>query len=144
MKAESQSLKRIFQGAMRYTVPLYQRPYVWRRDEHDPEKDRLGPFWEDVKQTVDRLVEHEQLLRAAGDPDKLAPMTPHFFGAVVIDEPEKVEGGVVAHEIIDGQQRLTTAQQRSPQSWIPTPPRSPPRTASRSAVATSPTSSRRG
>jgi len=31
MKAESQSLERIFQGAMRYTVPLYQRPYVWRR-----------------------------------------------------------------------------------------------------------------
>lgn len=110
MKAESQSLKRIFQGAMRYTVPLYQRPYVWRHAEGDPEKDRLGPFWDDVKQTVDRLVEHEQLLEAAGDPDKLAPMTPHFFGAVVIDEPEKVEGGVVAHEVIDGQQRLTTAQ----------------------------------
>jgi hypothetical protein len=110
VKAESQSLKRIFQGAMRYAVPLYQRPFVWRRDEADPERDRLGPFWEDVKQTVDRLVEHEQLLRAAGDPDKLAPMTPHFFGAVVIDEPEKVEGGVVAHEVIDGQQRLTTAQ----------------------------------
>ncbi len=95
---------------MRYTVPLYQRPYVWRRDENDPERDRLGPFWEDVKQTVDRLVEHEQLLRVAGDPEKLAPMTPHFFGAVVIDEPEKVRGGVVAHEVIDGQQRLTTAQ----------------------------------
>lgn len=110
MKAESQSLKRVFQGAMRYTVPLYQRPFVWRHVEDDPENDRLGPFWEDVKQTVDRLVEHEQLLEKAGDPDKLAPMTPHFFGAVVIDEPERVEGGVVAHEVIDGQQRLTTAQ----------------------------------
>ena len=78
--------------------------------EDDPEHDRLGPFWEDVKQTVDRLVEHEQLLRAAGDPDKLAPMTPHFFGAVIIDQPEKVDGGVVTHEVIDGQQRRTTAQ----------------------------------
>ncbi len=110
MKAESQSPKRVFQGAMRYTVPLYQRPYVWRHVPNDPEDDRLGPFWEDVKQTVDRLVEHEQLLAAAGDPDKIAPMTPHFFGAVVIDQPEKVGGGVVAHEVIDGQQRLTTAQ----------------------------------
>jgi hypothetical protein len=110
MKAESQSLKNIFQGAVRYAVPLYQRPYVWRRAENDPENDRLGPFWEDVKQTVDRLVEHEQLLRQAGDPEKLAPMTPHFFGAVVIDQPEKVGGGVVVHEVIDGQQRLTTAQ----------------------------------
>ncbi len=110
MRAEAQSLKRIFQGSIRYAVPLYQRPYVWRRIEDDPENDRLGPFWDDVKQTVDRLVEHEQLLEAAGDPDKLAPMTPHFFGAVVIDQPEKVTGGVVAHEVIDGQQRLTTAQ----------------------------------
>jgi hypothetical protein len=67
MKAESQSLKRIFQGAMRYEVPLYQRPFVWRWDEDDPEKDRLGPFWGDVKQTVDRLVKHEQLLVAAED-----------------------------------------------------------------------------
>lgn len=57
MRAEAQSLKRIFQGAMRYSVPLYQRPYVWRHSEDDPENDRLGPFWEDVKQTVDRLVE---------------------------------------------------------------------------------------
>ncbi|HEY2354890.1 MAG TPA: DUF262 domain-containing protein [Gaiellaceae bacterium] len=110
MKAEAQSLKRIFQGAMRYTVPLYQRPYVWQYLEDDPENDRLGPFWEDIKQTVDRVVEHGRLLKAAGDPDKLAPMTPHFFGAVVIDQPEKVSGGVVAHEVIDGQQRLTTAQ----------------------------------
>ena len=110
MKAEAQSLKRIFQGAMRYGIPLYQRPYVWRHVEDDPENDRLGPFWEDVKQTVDRLVAHERLLKAAGDPEKLAPMTPHFFGAVVIDQPERVAGGVVVHEVIDGQQRLTTAQ----------------------------------
>ena len=42
-----------------------------------------------MKQTVDRRVEHERLLKAAGDPEKLAPMTPHFFGAVVIDQPGK-------------------------------------------------------
>lgn len=34
---------------MRYAVPLYQRPYVWRREPDDPTIDRLGPFWEDVK-----------------------------------------------------------------------------------------------
>jgi hypothetical protein len=37
-------------------------------------------------------------------------MTPHFFGAVVVDQPERVVGGIVTHEVIDGQQRLTTAQ----------------------------------
>jgi hypothetical protein len=95
---------------MRYNAPSYQRPYVWRHAEDEPEDDRLGPFWDDVKQTVERLVEHERLLKAAGDPDKLAPMTPHFFGAVVVGEPEKGGGGIVMHEVIDGQQRLTTAQ----------------------------------
>jgi hypothetical protein len=59
------SLKRSFGGgAIRYCIPLYQRPYVWRHVEGDPENDRLGPFWEGVKQTVDRLVEHEPLLKA--------------------------------------------------------------------------------
>jgi hypothetical protein len=72
---------------MRYDIPLYQRPYVWRNAPDDPEDDRLGPFWEDVKDTVDRLVEHDRLLKAAGDPEKLAAMTPHFFGAVVVDQP---------------------------------------------------------
>lgn len=110
MKAESQALKRIFQGATRYTVPLYQRPYVWEHVPNEPERDRLGPFWDDVKQTIDRLVDREKLLsQADGDAEKLAPMASHFFGAVVIDEPE-TEGGVVAHEVIDGQQRLTTIQ----------------------------------
>ncbi|MFL4473772.1 DUF262 domain-containing protein [Paeniglutamicibacter sp. MACA_103] len=110
MKAESQSLKRIFQGSVRYEVPLYQRPYVWQHREEDPENDRIGPFWDDVKQTVDRLVDHRRLEQQAGDPSKVAPMTPHFFGAVVIGEPSTGKGGVVAQEVIDGQQRLTTSQ----------------------------------
>lgn len=95
---------------MRYEVPLYQRPYVWQHREDDPENDRLGPFWDDVKQTVDRLVDHRRLEQQAGDPTKVAPMTPHFFGAVVIGEPSTGKGGVVAQEVIDGQQRLTTSQ----------------------------------
>jgi hypothetical protein len=110
VKAESQSLQRVFQGTVRYSVPLYQRPYVWRHDPDSPEDDRLGPFWDDVKQTIDRLVEHERLVEAAGDPDKVAAMTPHFFGAVVVDGPSKVAGGITSHEVIDGQQRLTTAE----------------------------------
>ena len=34
-------------------------------------------------------------------------MTSHFFGAVVLDEPVK-DGQITTHEVIDGQQRLTT------------------------------------
>ncbi len=65
MKAEAQSLKSIIQAAICYLVPLYLRPYVWRHIGDSPENDRLGSFWDDVKQTVDRLVEHERLLKAA-------------------------------------------------------------------------------
>lgn len=110
MRAEALSLKRIFQGAVRYVAPSYQRPYVWEHVEDEPESDRLGPFWEDVKQTVERLIAHDRLLKSAGDPERVAPMTPHFFGAVVIGEPEKGPAGIMLHEVVDGQQRLTTAQ----------------------------------
>ncbi|WP_196249409.1 DUF262 domain-containing protein [Rhodococcoides fascians] len=109
MKAESQTFQDIFESTVRYAVPLYQRPYVWRHVPNDPEDDRLGPFWDDVSQTVDRYLEHQTLIAAAQDPDKIAPMTPHFFGAVVVDKPVR-EGKIHTHEVIDGQQRLTTAQ----------------------------------
>lgn len=110
MKAESLTLKKVFQGETRYEVPLYQRPYVWRHDEKDPANDRLGPFWEDIEQTIGRLIEHNKLIEQAEDAHKVLPMAGHFFGAVVVDRPEKDSSHVTTHEVIDGQQRLTTAQ----------------------------------
>ena len=111
MRADARSLRSIFQGATQYVVPIYQRSYVWQYREDEPEKDRLGPFWEDVRQTVERLVDYDRLLASAdGDAARVAPMAPHFFGAVVVDQPHRSPDGVTLYEVIDGQQRLTTAQ----------------------------------
>lgn len=108
MKADAKPLKRLLPGTDRYVVPLYQRPYVWVHDANDPEKDRLGPYWTDIKETADAYMERSKLVaQADGDESRVAPMTPHFFGAVVIDQPVK-EGEVTTQEVIDGQQRLTT------------------------------------
>ncbi|MBC7596337.1 MAG: DUF262 domain-containing protein [Kineosporiaceae bacterium] len=108
MDAHAKSFQLMFQGTSRYNVPLYQRPYVWKHHKEEPEKDRLGPYWADVKETIDAFVAHSRLVKsAAGDASKVAAMTPHFFGAVVIDGPVK-EGQITTHEVIDGQQRLTT------------------------------------
>ena len=108
MKADAKPLKKLLPGTDRYVVPLYQRPYVWMHDANDPEKDRLGPYWTDVKETTDAYLERSMLVtQAGGDESRVAPMTPHFFGAVVIDQPIK-EGEVTTQEVIDGQQRLTT------------------------------------
>lgn len=98
----------MLQGTTRYDVPLYQRPYVWKHYKDDPEKDRLGPFWADVKETIDAYVAHSRLVASAdGDTSKVAAMTSHFYGAVVVDGPVK-DGQITTHEVIDGQQRLTT------------------------------------
>lgn len=108
VKADAKPLKKLLPGTDRYVVPLYQRPYVWVHVPDDPEKDRLGPYWTDVKETADAFIERAKLVAQAGDDEtKVAPMTPHFFGAVVIDQPVK-DGEVTTQEVIDGQQRLTT------------------------------------
>ncbi|WP_425843673.1 DUF262 domain-containing protein [Agrococcus sp. TSP3-2-1] len=108
MKAAAVTLRTLLQGTDRYEIPLYQRPYVWESRPGEPESDRLGPFWEDVKETTDAYLERARLVRqVGGDEEKVAPMTPHFFGAVVIDLPSK-SGEVTTQEVIDGQQRLTT------------------------------------
>lgn len=108
MRAYANPWAKILQGTVRFEVPLYQRPYVWQKRE-ELENDRLGPFWEDVKQTVDALVEWNRLLNdAEGDESRITAMTPHFFGAIVVDRAVKV-GQVTTHEVIDGQQRLTTS-----------------------------------
>lgn len=73
-------------------IPLFQRPYVWN------EEDQWLPLWKDVQ----RLAEF-RLSDSQGD-------AKHFLGAVVVQAQEQKLGNLVVHNIIDGQQRLTTLQ----------------------------------
>lgn len=73
-------------------MPLYQRPYVWTRE------DQWEPLWQDVVQVAERLLD--------GTPANDA--IPHFLGAVVLEQTLVPSGMIEARTVIDGQQRLTT------------------------------------
>jgi len=87
MNVYTRKLGNLFDGARRYSVPPYQRGYVW-----DEEK-QWEPLWSDVT----ALVEHE--LEA-----------PHFMGALVLMQSPSRVGALDTRTVVDGQQRLTTLQ----------------------------------
>ena len=83
----------VFTQQTRYTVPLFQRPYVWKREE------QWEPLWDDIRATAERV------LHASGK-----PVASHFLGTVVLDQSLNPTFSLPRREVIDGQQRLTTLQ----------------------------------
>ncbi|WP_255951943.1 DUF262 domain-containing protein [Streptomyces odontomachi] len=94
MRADTVDLRRIFGRDIRYTVPLFQRPYVWDRDEN------WAPLWADIRRTI-------ELAEQATENETVAP---HFLGALVFDETPYLSSNLETRQVIDGQQRLTTLQ----------------------------------
>lgn len=93
MKPDTHTVQQLFERDVRYTVPLYQRPYVWD-EEH-----QWAPLWDDIS----ALLEHQD----GGDSSGLWS---HFLGAIVLDQQQTVPGQIPRFTVIDGQQRLTTLQ----------------------------------
>ncbi|MGH2507715.1 MAG: DUF262 domain-containing protein [Ktedonobacteraceae bacterium] len=91
MKPYSRSIFDLFDGKRRYEVPLFQRQYVWNLEGH------WAPLWEDIERKFSQ--------RLNGDPS-----TPHFLGAMVLDQRRVYGNAVPVQLVIDGQQRLTTFQ----------------------------------
>lgn len=91
MKPYSRSIFDLFDGKRRYEVPLFQRQYVWNLDDH------WEPLWEDI--------ERKFVQRLGG-----SVSTPHFLGAMVLDQRRVYGNAVPVQLVIDGQQRLTTFQ----------------------------------
>lgn len=87
-------LVKIFGSEVRLTVPLFQRPYVWSREE------QWEPLWQDLSNLADRV------LTAAPE----ATIAGYFLGTVVLEQAQSAIGSILRREIIDGQQRLTTLQ----------------------------------
>lgn len=92
MDAHAVSLLAIFEKKMRLEVPLFQRQYVWSREQ------QWEPLWEDIAR---KFVEHL-------DGRRDAPV--HFLGAMVLDQKQTPTTHVERRQVIDGQQRLTTLQ----------------------------------
>lgn len=91
MKADSLTVRHLFAQDRRYLVPLFQRPYVWEKE------DQWQPLWDDLTKIAER--------RRDGREAK-----PHFLGAVVLDQLRTSAASFDARQVIDGQQRLTTLQ----------------------------------
>ncbi len=87
-----QTLSSIFGPPRRLIIPLYQRNYVWNKE------DQWEPLWEDIERVADQMC---------GD---RANARRHFLGATVLVQLPTQIGDVDQREVIDGQQRLTTLQ----------------------------------
>lgn len=90
MDLKKVSFAELFNGKLQYRVPLFQRRYVWTREDH------LNRFWGDVQ------------LQRQGSPGG-APGD-HFCGSVVLDPANVRVKGITPVLVVDGQQRLTSAQ----------------------------------
>jgi len=92
MKANAVPLLAIFEKKMRLEVPLFQRQYVWSREQ------QWEPLWDDIERKYSEYLEGR----------KDAPV--HFLGAMVLDQKQTPTTHVEKRQVIDGQQRLTTLQ----------------------------------
>lgn len=93
METQVRTPQMIFMQPQRLVVPLFQRPYVWNRDN------QWEPLWDDVVRVVERVLSRP-----------FERHHPHFLGAVVLQQVQKQTGQMQERTIIDGQQRLTTLQ----------------------------------
>ena len=89
------TMVKLFGQNIRYLIPEFQRPYVWNQE------DQWEPLWDDVRNTAEEFIEKRNL----------RPKPPsHFLGAVVVQQQPFGVGRIGTRQVIDGQQRLTTAQ----------------------------------
>ncbi|MFC3713209.1 DUF262 domain-containing protein [Sphingoaurantiacus capsulatus] len=94
MQPSYSSIGQIFSAQTRYTVPLFQRPYVWSKEE------QWQPLWDDVRELADRVL----------SPRPHKPVAGHFLGTVVLEQINTSSIAMPQRRVIDGQQRLTTLQ----------------------------------
>lgn len=85
LTAKEQSLAKIFSDDYVFTIPGYQRPYAWGKDQ--------------VQELLDDLLGALALA-----PEQLNEAAPYFLGSIVLIKTEAVPEATV----VDGQQRLTT------------------------------------
>lgn len=96
MRTDKATIFDLFENRRRYIVPLFQRGYVWTRD------DQWEPLWDDLVAQAAEVVRHES--------HPSSKLHKHFLGALVLNQTQTALARVPIVEIIDGQQRLTTLQ----------------------------------
>jgi hypothetical protein len=106
MKADTRTLQGVLVGDRRFIVPIFQRPYVWEKER------QWEPLWTDIEATASRLAEARVAGFQKGYEVAQADLTasPHFLGAIVLEQSATATGALETRVIVDGQQRLTTLQ----------------------------------
>jgi hypothetical protein len=95
--ANPRSPRELFEGKEHFEIPAFQRPYVWN------EEDQWAPLWDDVVRVAESYI-------TAKESGTEPTLPQHFLGAVVFETRPPIAGDVTRHEVIDGQQRMTTLQ----------------------------------
>ena len=98
------SMERLFGKNIRYQIPTFQRPYVWRKE------DQWQPLWDDVRNTAEIYIENAGRNSGATPRQAIHESRAHFLGAVVVQHQQFATGDIESRLVIDGQQRLTTTQ----------------------------------
>jgi hypothetical protein len=92
VQSNPRTITALFEPTQRYLVPMFQRHYVWSKEE------QWRPLWDDIEEKL--------IARQCGDSS-----SPHFLGALILDSTRSTRTNQVNRFIvIDGQQRLTTFQ----------------------------------
>lgn len=97
MIPEKLTIQELFSRERRFVIPLYQRSYVWNKDE------QWGPLWEDIERRAEAHLKKR-------NSDTEGKVRSHFLGAVVLSNASAQGRSIARCDVIDGQQRLTTLQ----------------------------------
>ena len=90
MDTQITNVVQAFKTDKQYTIPSFQRNYVWTRDG------QWEPLWEDVSALASRIDAGEEVL-------------PHFLGTIITKDIGS-RRFISRWWVVDGQQRLTTLQ----------------------------------
>lgn len=93
METQVRTPQAIFMQPQRLLVPLFQRPYVWN------EELQWDPLWKDLERVATRFLQSPNTTQS-----------PHFLGAIVLQQLPTPTSDLQQRTVIDGQQRLTTLQ----------------------------------
>ncbi len=105
MDTNIMTVKALFNKDIRYTIPEFQRRYVWT------EEDQWGPLWENVSNIADTYL--EELGKANENSAIVEEKLPrHFLSTVVLQQVSTATKEIERREVIDrsstrGHGRLT-------------------------------------
>lgn len=94
--------KDLFANGARYSMPMFQRPYVWKRES------QWEPLWEDLQAKADECA--AALRRTPGSYTEALSTPDHFLGTIVLQEEKRKDLRTREWHVIDGQQRILTLQ----------------------------------